>query len=84
MKSSDIPQEKNPQRRHLGRASADSFGFYHDMIQSSGAATYLLGDTFEATIAAHHFGRSTLYDRQIIGADHRRDPAHIRRDGFEH
>ncbi len=84
MTTSGIPHAKNPQRRHLSRASADSFGFYHDMIQSSGAATYLLGDTFEATIAAHHFGRSTLYDRQIIGADHRRDPAHIRRDGFEH
>jgi AraC-like DNA-binding protein len=84
MASSGIPQAKNPQRRHLSRASADSFGFYHDMIQSSGAATYLLGDTFEATIAAHHFGRLTLYDRQVIGADHRRDPAHIRRDGFEH
>jgi AraC-like DNA-binding protein len=79
-----ISQAKNPQRRHLSRASADSFGSYHDMIQSSGAATYLLGDAFEATIAAQHFGRLTLYDRQIIGADHRRDTAHIRRDGFEH
>ncbi|WP_082476070.1 helix-turn-helix domain-containing protein [Methylobacterium sp. Leaf99] len=84
MTSSGIPQAKNPQRSHLSRSSANSFGFYHDMIQSSGAATYLLGDTFEATIAAQHFGRLTLYDRQIIGADHRRDPAHIRRDGFEH
>ncbi|WP_457106040.1 helix-turn-helix domain-containing protein [Methylobacterium sp. P5_C11] len=54
------------------------------MIQSSGATTSLLGDTFEATIAAHHFGRLTLFDRQIIGANHRRDPAQIRRDGFEH
>ena len=84
MTTSGIPQAKNPQRRHLSRASADSFGFYHDMIQSSGAATYLLGDAFEATIAAQHFGRLTLYDRQVIGADHRREPAHIRRDGFEH
>ncbi|WP_238271418.1 helix-turn-helix domain-containing protein [Methylobacterium cerastii] len=84
MTSSGIPQAINPQRRHLSRVSADSFGLYHDMIQSSGAATYLLGDTFEATIAAQHFGRLTLYDRQLIGADHRRDPAHIRRDGFEH
>jgi AraC-like DNA-binding protein len=84
MTSSGIPQAKNSQQTHLSRVSADSFGFYHDMIQSSGAATFLLGDTFEATIAAQHFGRLTLYDRQLIGADHRRDPAHIRRDGFEH
>lgn len=84
MTSSGILKAKNPQRRHLSRASVDSFGYYHDLIQSSGAATYLLGDTFEATIAAQHFGRLTLYDRQLIGADHRRDPAHIRRDGFEH
>lgn len=54
------------------------------MIQSSGAATYLLGETFEATIAAQHFGRLTLFDRQIIGADHRRNSSHIRRDSFEH
>ncbi|WP_375454350.1 helix-turn-helix domain-containing protein [uncultured Methylobacterium sp.] len=84
MTSSGIPQAKTPQRRYLSRASGDSFGFYHDMIQSSGAATYLLGNTFEATIAAQHFGRLTLYDRQLIGADHRREPVHIRRDGFEH
>ncbi|TXN01677.1 AraC family transcriptional regulator [Methylobacterium sp. WL122] len=84
MTSSGIPRSKNPQQRHLSRASADSFGFYHDMIQSSGAATYLLGDAFEATIAAQHFGRLTVYDRQLIGADHRRDLVHIRRDGFEH
>ncbi|MET0531025.1 MAG: AraC family transcriptional regulator [Microvirga sp.] len=84
MTSSGIPQAKNTQRRYLSRASADSFGLYHDMIQSSGAATNPLGNTFEATIAAQHFGRLTLYARHIIGADHRRDLAHIRRDGFEH
>nr|USU31143.1 helix-turn-helix domain-containing protein [Methylobacterium sp. OTU13CASTA1] len=84
MTRSDISQEKSPQRRHLGRASADSFGLYHDMIRSSGASTYLLGDKFEATIAAQHFGRLTLFDRQLIGAEHRRELAHIGRDGFEH
>ncbi|WP_082494512.1 AraC family transcriptional regulator [Methylobacterium sp. Leaf108] len=84
MTSSGILRAKNPQQTHLSRVSADSFGFYHDMIRSSGAATFLIGDTFEATIAAQHFGRLTLYDRQLIGADHRRDPTHIKRDGFEH
>lgn len=62
----------------------DSFGLYHDMVQSSGATTSVFGETFEATIAAHHFGRLTLFDRQIIGAGHKRDAAQIQRDGFDH
>ncbi|MGH1588298.1 helix-turn-helix domain-containing protein [Methylobacterium phyllosphaerae] len=84
MINSRIQRTIDPNQTYLSRASTESFGLYHDMIQSSGATTSLLGDTFEATIAAHHFGRLTLFDRQIIGANHRRDPTQIRRDGFEH
>lgn len=84
MTRTGIQRPVSPNETYLSRASADSFGLYHDLIQSSGATTSLLGETFEATIAAHHYGRLTLFDRQLIGADHWRDPAQIRRDGFEH
>lgn len=84
MTRSVIRRPLDPHQTYLSRTSADSFGLYHDMIQSSGATTSVVGETFEATIAAHHFRRLTLFDRQIVGADHRRDLAQIRRDGFEH
>lgn len=84
MTNSSIQREIAPPQTYSSRASADSFGLYHDMIKSSGATASRIGDTFEANIAAHHFGRLTLFDRQMVGACHRRDPTQIRRDGFEH
>lgn len=54
------------------------------MIKSSGAAAFCIDDQFEAIVAARHFGRLTLFDRQIIGVHHKRDASQIRRDGFEH
>ncbi|TXN79287.1 helix-turn-helix domain-containing protein [Methylobacterium sp. WL8] len=84
MTTLDIQPVADLHQTYLSRASIDSFGLYHDMIQSSGATVSVFGDKFEASIAAHHFGRLTLFDRQIIGADHRRDTEQIRRDGFDH
>ncbi|GJE57770.1 hypothetical protein EKPJFOCH_4288 [Methylobacterium thuringiense] len=84
MTTSGILRSVAPHLTTLTGMSANSFGIYHDLIRSSGATTSPLGDTFEATVAAYNFGRLTLFDRQLIGADHRREPAQIRRDGFEH
>lgn len=63
---------------------SDGFGRYHDLVGASGAATARRGEIFEATVAAHNAPGVMLFDRQIVGAEHRREPAHIRRDGFEH
>ncbi len=62
----------------------DSFGRYHDLVGASGAGTARVGQTFEATVAAHNAPDVMLFDRQIVGVEHLRAPAHIRRDGFEH
>lgn len=61
-----------------------SFGTYHDLVQSSGSTTFQLGDVFESTVTAYNFPRLTLFDRQLVGAEHRRSPIQIRRDGYEH
>lgn len=73
-----------PHRKILLRDTPNGFGTYHDLILSSGATTSRLGDVFESRVTAYNFPRLTLFDRQVVGAEHRRDPAQIRRDGFEH
>ena len=62
----------------------DSFGRYHDLVGASGASTARIGGNFAATVAAHTAPGMMMFDRQIVGVEHRREPAHIRRDGFGH
>jgi AraC-like DNA-binding protein len=73
-----------PHRTVLRNDVPNAFGTYHDLVRASGSTTYRLGDTFESAVTAYSFPRCTLFDRQLVGVEHRRDPAQIRRDGFEH
>lgn len=84
MENYNTQREARNSQAYLASASADSFGLYHDMIKSSGATAFRTDNRFEATIVAHRFGRLSLFDRQILGARHRRDHTHIQRDGFDH
>lgn len=62
----------------------DGFGRYHDLIGVTGASSSRVGEAFEATVAGHNAPGLMLFDRQVVGVEHRREPAHIRADGFEH
>ena len=62
----------------------DSFRRYHDLVGASGASTARIGETFAVTVAAYNAPGVMMFDRQSMGVEHRREPAHIRRDGFEH
>lgn len=73
-----------PHRTVLMNEVPNAFGIYHDLVRASGSTTYRLGETFESAVTAYSFPRCTLFDRQLVGVEHRRDPAQIRRDGFEH
>ena len=64
--------------------SSDGFGRYHDLVGASGAATSRVGEGFDATVSARNAPGVMLFDRQIVGAEHRRELTHIRRDGLEH
>ncbi|XYD11330.1 helix-turn-helix domain-containing protein [Methylobacterium sp. NMS12] len=84
MQSNGYRERSAPHRTILGRKSPDSFGVYHDLVGASGAEVSRLGDAFEATVIAYHSGRLTLFNRQLVGAEHLRDSTQIRRDDFDH
>lgn len=84
MANYNLQRQASNHQAYSASASADRFGLYHDMIKSSGATAFRTGNKFEVTVVAHRFGRLSLFDRQILGARHRRDHTHIQKDGFDH
>jgi AraC-like DNA-binding protein len=84
MQTSNLRERGAPHRTILTRKSPDSFGIYHDLVGVSGATVSRLGAAFEATVIAYPAGRLTLFNRQLVGAEHLRDTTQIRRDDFDH
>lgn len=84
MQTNNRPERSTPHRTFLTRKSPDSFGIYNDLVGASGASVSRLGDAFEATVIAYHAGKLTLFNRQLVGAEHLRDSTQIRRDDFDH
>ncbi|WP_342151263.1 helix-turn-helix domain-containing protein [Methylorubrum sp. SB2] len=61
----------------------DGFERYRDLYKagSDAAAT---GAGFGASVKAHRVGRLLVFDRHLRAVEHSRDPARVRRDGFDH
>lgn len=61
----------------------DGFERYRDLYKS-GSDVAAAGAGFSASMKAHQVGRMLVFDRHLRAVEHSRDPARVRRDGFDH
>lgn len=61
----------------------DGFERYRDLYRG-GSDVAATGAGFGAAMKAHQVGRLLVFDRHLRAVEHSRDPARVRRDGFDH
>ncbi len=64
-------------------AESDGFDGYRSLY-AGGTDVAATGGPFGARVEAHRFGPINVFERTLGGVEHRRDPARVRRDGFDH
>lgn len=64
-------------------SEADSFEGYR-ALYAGGSDVRASDVPFHARVEAHRFGRMNVFERVSGGIEHRRGPARVRRDGFDH
>lgn len=61
----------------------DGFDRYRDLYKG-GSDVAATGERFSVSVRAHQVGGVLVFDRRLNGVEHSRDPARVRRDGFDH
>ncbi len=64
-------------------AEADGFDGYRTLY-AAGSDVTATPAAFRAEVEGYRFGRMNVFERNVTGVEHSRDPVRVRRDGFDH